>query len=135
MDQKAATVLEWTVWPARQRPILSIIVAVFALALSAGAMWSFGSGWYAFITLAVLALALADHYFPTRYRLGEQGVRRSGAGQVAEYQWEQFKSGLALPDRLILSRSRRRRVVVRLNGDRDAIIALVAAHVPLERVP
>lgn len=134
MDYEAATVLEWTVWPARQRPVLSVAVAVFALTLSIGAMWSFGNGWYAFIALAVLTLALAEHYFPTRYRLDEQGVRRAGQGQVVEYRWEQFRSGVVLSDRVILSRGRRRRVVLRLDGDREAIVAAVGAHVPLETV-
>lgn len=133
----AGEVLQWRVWPAQKKPGLSVAVALLALALSFGAMVSFGSGWYAFITLAVLAMVLAPHYFPTAYRLDSQTVTVRGQGKVVERPWEAFRLALVLPDRVVLSPLSnvdswvaRRRSVTLLFGDcQDEIMALVQRHV------
>ena len=71
----APAALSWTVWPAAKRPWLSVLVALFCLALAGGAAWSFGSQWYALITLVVLAVALLHYGF-----IGFEGFLRLLAG-------------------------------------------------------
>lgn len=134
-----AEALQWRVWPAQQRPGLSVAVALLVLALSFGAMVSFDSGWYAFLTLAVLALALAPHYFPTHYRLDDQTVSVQGPGKRVERPWEAFRVAVAQSDRVTLSPLTnidrwiaRRRSVTLLFGDHEAeIMAAVRRHVPV----
>jgi hypothetical protein len=132
--------LEWTVWPAAQRPALSIAVAIFCLLLAALAIWAFGSPWYGFIALLVLALTLAPHFVPTTYQLGdEKALTRGGSGNV-ERSWEAFRLALDLGDRIVLSPlsdadrwlARRRSVTLRLAGNRDEVLAFVARHVPVK---
>lgn len=135
-----AEALEWRVWPAAQRPGLSVVVALLALALSLGAMVSFGSGWYAFVTLAVLTASLAPHYFPTHYRLDDQTVSVRGAGKHVERPWAAFRLAVVGPDRVILSPLTnidswiaRRRSVILLFGDHETqIMAAVRGHVPVQ---
>lgn len=112
-------------------------VALLALLLSLGAMASFGSGWYAFITLAVLTLALAPHYFPTHYRLDDQTVSVRGPGKHVERPWEAFRLAVVLADRVVLSPlsnldswiARRRSVTLLFGNSEDEIMAFVQRHV------
>ncbi|MGE5532165.1 MAG: hypothetical protein ACM3VW_08635 [Bacteroidota bacterium] len=137
VEQDNAERLEWRVWPAAQKPGLSIAVGLLALALSFGAMWSFGSGWYAFITLAVLTLSLAPHYFPSRYCLDKQTVMETGPGKRVERPWEAFRVAVVLQDRVVLSPLSnvnswiaRRRSVTLLFADNEAeVMAIVGRHV------
>lgn len=129
--------LEWQLWPAAQRPVISVAVVALALVLAWVAIWSFGSAWYGFITLLVLAMALASHYFPTTYHLDEaRVVTRGGAGNV-EREWEAFRLAVDLGDRIVLSPlsdprkwlARRRSVTLLLAGNHDEVLAFVARHV------
>jgi hypothetical protein len=137
VEQENPERLEWRVWPAAQKPGLSIAVAVLALVLSFGAMWSFGSGWYAFITLAVLTLSLAPYYFPSQYSLNEQTVTVKGPGKRVERPWEAFRAAVALPDRVVLSPlsnvnswiARRRSVTLLFDDNKAEIMAIVSRHV------
>ncbi|MHB8996055.1 MAG: hypothetical protein ACYC63_12485 [Armatimonadota bacterium] len=137
VEQENPERLEWRVWPAAQRPGLSIGVALLVLALSLGAMWSFGSGWYAFITLAVLTLSLAPHYFPSTNRLDEQTVMVNGPGKRVERPWEAFRVAVELPDRVVLSPlskvdgwiARRRSVTLMFCDNKEEVMAVIGRHV------
>jgi hypothetical protein len=137
VEQENPERLEWRVWPAAQKPGLSIAVAVLALVLSFGAMWSFGSGWYAFITLAVLTLSLAPYYFPSQYCLDEQAVTVKGPGKRVQRPWEAFRVAVALPDRVVLSPlsnvnswiARRRSVALLFDNNEAEVMAIVRRHV------
>ncbi len=131
--------LEWRVWPAGQRPVLSVVVVVFCLLLAGAAIWTFDSAWYGFIALLVLALTLAPHYFPTTYVLDAERIVTRGGGGNAERTWEAFRVALDLGDRVVLSPltdagrwlARRRSVTLRLDGNHDEVLAFVARHVPV----
>lgn len=124
-------------WPAAQRPGLSIVVAVFGFVLAGVAIWTFGSPWYGFITLMVLAGALGAHYFPTTYRLDDAGVTVRSGGSKAERSWEAWRAAFDRGDRIVLSplsdpeswAARRRSVTLRLAGNHDEVLAFVARHV------
>lgn len=133
-ETPAGDALHWRLWPAGRKPLLSLAVALFALLLSLGAMASFGSGWYAFITLVVLTLALAPHYFPASYRLDGRTVRVSGAGRLVERPWSAFRAVVVLPDRVILSPlsdatswlARRRSVTLMLADNGPEVLDFIA---------
>lgn len=95
--------LAWTVWPAARNWPLSLGVACFILGLSAGALISFSSAWYAFITLAVLTMATASHYFPTHYRLTSDELEVRAPLQQVKRPWSAFRAVFDEGDRLILS--------------------------------
>ena len=129
--------LRWVVWPCRKTPLLSLAVALLVLGLSAGAMISFGSGWYAFIVLAVLTVALAPHYFPTTYILGPHGVHIRTPFTRIERSWESFRAIYCYEQMMVLSPvsdpnsglTRRRGVVLRLGDNPEAVEQFVRAHV------
>lgn len=132
----------WQVWPAAQRPVLSVAVALLGLAVSLGAMWSLESGWYAFITLAVLTAALAPHYLPSEYELDSEGVQVRSFGRRLGRPWSAFRLAVVLPDRVVLSPlseferliARRRSVTLRLGEQPEAVVAYVGRFVPLRTV-
>jgi hypothetical protein len=131
--------LSWRIWPVTRNWPLSGGVAIFALGLSAAAMWSFGSGWYAFITLAVLTAATARHYFPTRYHLTGDGVAVVGPTARVQRPWSAFRAVFDQGDRLVLSPVSdpasplvRRRGVTLLLGDNPAAVReFVQSHLTL----
>ena len=139
-EQEAGERLEWRVWPAAQRPVLSVAVAVLCLLLAGVAIWTFGSAWYGFIALLVLAVTLAPHYFPTTYVLDAERIVTRGGGGNAERTWEAFRVALDLGDRVVLSPltdtrrwlARRRSITLRLDGNHDEVLAFVARHVPVK---
>lgn len=131
MSSDGAAVLDWEVWPARQRPGRSAGVALLILGLSLGATLAYGSGWYGFITLMVLTGALAPHFFPTRYCLDDAGVqwqRLTGRGQRP---WAALRAWWDLGDRVLLGPgprlsgwlARKRGVTLLLGSRRAAVVA------------
>lgn len=138
-EQQATGLLVWQVWPAAQCPALSIVIALGCLALSFGAMWSLENGWYAFITLAVLTLALSPHYFPTAYQLDDEGVSIRSFGNQIQRPWSAFRLAIVLPDRVVLSPlsaadrwlARRRSVELRFQGNQTQVIDFVQKRVQL----
>ncbi len=139
-DGEAGERLEWTVWPAAQRPVLSVVVVVFCLGLAALSILVFNSTWFGFITLVVLHMALAPHFYATTYRLDGEGVWSRGGGGTAQRAWEAFRVALDLGDRVVLSpltdaarwSARRRSIALRLAGNHDEVLAFVARHVPVK---
>lgn len=140
-QNEAGESLEWRVWPAREKIGTAVAVIAVMLVCSLVAMHSFQSGWYAFMTLAGLTLALAEWLFPTAYRLDGAGVRVRGPFVHIEREWEAFRATEVLADRVILSPltdtkrwiARRRSVALRVEGNRDEVLAFVARHVPVKQ--
>jgi len=139
-EPEAGERLEWVVWPARQKPVLSVIVVIFCLGIAAASILVFDSAWFGFIALVVLHMALAPHFYATSYRLDAAGVWAQGPGGTVERPWEAFRVALDLGDRVILSplteaarwSARRRSVTLRLEGNHDQVLAFVAPHVSVK---
>ena len=85
-EQEAGERLEWRVWPAAQRPVLSVGVGLVALGFCAAAVWSFQNAGFGLIGLIVLFAVLQAHYLPSRYRLDQEGIAIRGLWR-GEWKW------------------------------------------------
>lgn len=139
MAEQQTEQLEWRVWPAREKVITAAVVIAVILLSSLAALKSFQNGWYGFLSLAGLTLALAEWLFPTHYRLDETGVRVRGPFVHTVRDWEAFRLAVVLPDRILLSPlsnldswiARRRRVVLRLRDNAVSVREFVGRRVEL----
>jgi hypothetical protein len=69
-----AVPLEWSVHPAAERPLAAVLTVLVVMLLGV-AVRSFAesSGW-AVLGVALVLMALSKFFFPSRYRLSEQGA-------------------------------------------------------------
>jgi hypothetical protein len=134
--------LTWTVWPAGERPH----AAAAALALVLGVSWygyvGYGSVLYSVIALVALTGSLAFFFFPTTYRLSEDGVEARGFLHGKRFAWESLACYLRSEAVVALSvdaepteRSLSRGMVLRLPRNADEVAAYVARHLPLWQKP
>jgi hypothetical protein len=128
---------QWTSHPVAENPGRTWIVAVFVL-LTAAALW-LGTRdvyWTVFGPLVVLAGA-AEWFLPTRYRLDETGATRRFLLATRRRDWAAIRRvrvdarGVLLspypsPTRLDAFRG----LYLRFAGNREAVLAFVAEHVP-----
>ncbi|HCU35069.1 MAG TPA: hypothetical protein DGT21_06275 [Armatimonadetes bacterium] len=130
------TALEWTVWPARRRPVLSIIVAALILGLSVGAVLVYQSPWYGVMVTGGLFVATVSYYLPTRYRLDAEGVGLRTPLSSLRRSWDGFAVCFEDHEGLLLSPSsrltwaaRHRGVYLRFEHNSQAVREFVHRHV------
>jgi hypothetical protein len=135
-EPEAGERLEWTVWPARQRPVLSVVVGLIALGFCVAAVWSFGNPGYGLLGFVVLCLALQAHYVPTHYRLDGREVTVRGVG-AGRWSWSEVPYALDFGMAIALSptpepprdrRGKRQLVLLRPEGNHAEIVAYLRRH-------
>jgi hypothetical protein len=135
-DQEAGERLEWRVWPAAQRPVLSIVVGVIVLGVCAIGIWSFRSGGLALVAFLVLLSAVITHYIPSHYRLDQSGASARHSGGRAGT-WEELKYAFDFGYLIVLSptlepktrAAQRRAVMLKLNDNHDEVVVFLRKHV------
>lgn len=85
-------VLEWTVHPVTLRPLLSIGVTLFIIAVAAMVYYSTESGLFGLFALVVLFASLTKYYFPTSYRLTNKRVIVKTTTQTLSKNWSAYRS-------------------------------------------
>ena len=130
------TALEWTVWPAGRRPLLSIAVAALILGLSVAAVLVYRSPWYGVMVTGGLFIATVSYYLPTRYRLDAEGVGLRTPLSSLSRPWDGFAvcfedaEGLLLsPNSRLTWAARHRGVYLRFERNRHAVTEFVHRHV------
>lgn len=131
----AAPILAWRVHLFAERPrrgwmavgIMAVVVA--ALALS-------GDTQFIPFALVVFAITLAPFFLPVHYELTPEGVTRRMALFTTRRKWEEFPSYYHDDEGVKLSTFRTRSrlepfrgIWLRYGGNRDAVLAYVAAHI------
>ena len=77
-----AEVREWTVWPWAQDRFVKRFFSVALVLLATITIYLYSqSVLLSAVTVLVLLLALADYFFPLKYRLSEEGLTRISARQ------------------------------------------------------
>ncbi len=85
-------VVEWVAHPAKNRPVASVLVAVFIAAIAIGVYsWTY-SILFTVLASVVLAASLAGFYFPTRYEFHEDKVVARYTLTTIRKEWSQFRS-------------------------------------------
>ncbi len=135
-DAGSGVELEWTAWPARRRPMLSVLVAALVAGLSAATVLAYQSPWYGVMVLGGLFVATASHYLPTRYRLDAEGVFLRTPLSSVTRPWETFavcyrdETGLFLsPSSRLSWAARRRGIYLRFEHNEEAVRKIVYRHV------
>lgn len=67
-------VLTWRVWLPRRRPLLSVGIALFVVALPVAVAYFYDSRFYPLLTLLVLVAAVSSHYVPIYFQLDAEGI-------------------------------------------------------------
>jgi len=102
MDEKNSS-LEWSSHLISQYPAKGVIL-ISITALFTILMWIIFQHWlYPAITAVVLFLSTMRFYFPVRYRLGEDGVRRRFLGIEKFRSWSDFRNVYVHRDGLFLA--------------------------------
>lgn len=130
------TTLEWTVWPARSRPLLSIAVAALVLGLSVAAVLVYRSPWYGVMVTGGLFVATVGYYLPTRYRLDAAGVDLRTPLSSLSRRWDGFATCFEDDEGILLSPStrltcaaRHRGIYLRFGHNTEAVTEFVHRHV------
>lgn len=128
--------LEWTVWPARRRPAVSILVAALIVGLSAAAVLVYQSPWYGVMVSGGLFVATVSYYLPTRYHLDARGVSLRTPLTSTSKDWGAFAATYADAAGIFLSPTRRltwaarhRGVYLRFADNDEAVTEYVKKHV------
>ncbi len=130
--------LSWRAWPLVEYPGRSAAAAAAVIGAGAAIYFVWDTAFFAVLAAALLALSLHGHLLPRRYRLDEDGVFVSVMGVKKSRPWDHFHSyyadrlGVMLstfsyPSRLDSFRGVNLRFA---GGNRDAVVAFVAARLP-----
>ncbi len=129
-------VVKWTVWPARQRPVLSVAVAVIVIGVSIAVVLSYRNPWFGVMAFIGLSVAVASHYLPTTYRLTQQRATLQTPISTAHREWDSVaavftdKAGILLSPRSKLTWiAQRRGMYLRCPDNFDEVMNFVTQHV------
>ncbi|MFO7948724.1 MAG: hypothetical protein R6V19_18130 [Armatimonadota bacterium] len=130
------TPLEWTVWPARQRPVLSAAVAVIIIGLSVAVVLSYDNMWFGVMAFIGLFFAVASHYLPTTYRLTKKRATLRTPLSTKQREWDAVaavftdEAGILLSPRPKLTWiAQRRGLYLRCPDNFDTVMNFVTQHV------
>ncbi len=84
--------LIWRSWPAAERPGQAVTVAAAITAAAFGLGLYGGQAIIGGVALAILVLSLSAYFFPTRYRIDEQGVEAAGMFGTRRRTWSELRS-------------------------------------------
>jgi len=85
-------VLEWTCHPVRRKPLVSVAVSLFIVALTVFVYWSTMSNWFTVLAAVILLASLGKFYLPTRYRLSDKGIIVKSTTQTLHKDWSLYRS-------------------------------------------
>jgi hypothetical protein len=95
--------LDWVVHPLKRKPLVSVLVTVFILLCGLIVNWSTGMQWFAGLAMVIVFASLAKFYFPTRYRLDENGITIKTTTQTLKKEWSLYRTFYRDRNGLLLS--------------------------------
>lgn len=128
--------LEWKVWPAKERPLLSFGLIVFLFAVWVAVGYFYREGVWVLLAIVLLSGAVAPFFVITRYRLDEEGVSikryvttmKKGWGDLRSYYPDKngvLVSPFAKPSRLENFRG----VYLRFGGNREKVLTVLEQNI------
>ena len=96
-------ILEWRTHPLRREP-KRLPVLLLTFALGASCVWMmFGALPPVLAALALMAMAVSEYLFPTRYRLNETGATAEGGAGKLKIAWKETRRIVSLQNGILLS--------------------------------
>jgi len=130
------SVLEWTCHPVRRRPLVSVLVTLFVIAVVMLVFYMTMSRAFAVLAMVILLASLAKFYFPTTYRMSPDGITIKTMTQTLRKDWSQYRScypdknGILLSPFVQPSRLENfRGMYIMFAGNRDEVTEYVRAHI------
>ena len=128
--------LEWSVWPAKERPLLSFGLIVFLFAIWVAVGYFYREGVWVLLAIVLLSGAVAPYFVITRYRLDEEGVSIKRYVTTMKKRWGELRSyypdkngvlvsPFAKPSRLENFRG----VYLRFGGNREKVLAVLEQNI------
>ena len=84
--------LEWSAWPAREKPLLSLGLTVLLIAIWVAVGYIYREAVWVLLAVILLLGAVAPFFVITRYRLDEEGVSMKRYVTTMKKRWEELRS-------------------------------------------
>lgn len=85
-------VLQWTCHPVKRKPLVSVVVSLFIVALAVFVYWATMSNWFTVLAVVILLASLGKFYLPTKYRLSDKGITVKSTTQTLRKDWSLYRS-------------------------------------------
>ena len=85
-------VLEWTCHPFKRKPLVSVAVILFIVAISVTIYLTTYSRLFTILGLVILLMSLAKFFFPTRFKLSDRGITIKTTTQSLFKDWKIYRS-------------------------------------------
>jgi hypothetical protein len=134
--EEAEPVLEWTCHPVKRKPLVSVLVTLFILAVVAVVFYTTASRAFGVLAAVVMLASLAKFYFPTTYRLTNERITIKTTTQTLHKDWSTYRSCYPDKNGILLSPFVRpsrlenfRGIYLMFNNNHDEITSFVKAHI------
>ncbi len=128
--------LEWSAWPAREKPLFALGLVLFLLAIWFAVGYIYREAVWVLLAVILLLGAVAPFFVITRYRLDEEGVSIKRYVTTMKRRWGELRSyypdkngvlvsPFAKPSRLENFRG----VYLRFGGNREKVLAVLAQNI------
>jgi hypothetical protein len=128
--------LEWSAWPAREKPLFALGLVLFLLAIWVAVGYVYREAVWVLLAVILLLGAVAPFFVITRYRLDEEGVSMKRFVTTMKKRWEELRSyypdkngvlvsPFAKPSRLENFRG----VYLRFGGNREKVLAVLEQNI------
>lgn len=128
--------LEWQVWPARERPLLSIGLIVLLIVVWVGVGVIYREVIWVFLAVVLLLGAVAPFFVITRYRLDEEGVSTQRYFATTRKRWAELRSYYPDQNGVLVSPFSRpsrlenfRGLYLRFGGNREAVLNVLEMRI------
>jgi len=128
--------LEWSVWPAREKPLLSLGLTVLLIAIWVAVGYIYREAVWVLLAVILLLGAVAPFFVITRYRLDEEGVSMKRYVTTMKKRWEEMRSyypdknGVLVSPFVKPSRLENfRGVYLRFGGNREKVLAVLEQNI------
>jgi hypothetical protein len=96
-------VLEWVCHPLKRKPLVSVAVTLFIIAVGVTIYMTTYSRLFTVLGLVILLMSLAKFYFPTRFKLSDRGITIKTTTQTIFKEWRIYRSCYADKKGILLS--------------------------------
>jgi hypothetical protein len=133
-------ILEWVSHPAKRKPLVTVMVSLFIAVLVIIVYYMTYSVWFSVLGFVILYGSLSAFYFPTRYRLTDDGIEVKTTFQRLQKKWSQYRTCYPDKNGILLSPFARpsrlenfRGLYLRFWYNRDEVVAFVRAQIEKAR--
>jgi len=134
--EEAKPALEWACHPVKRKPLVSVLVTLFILAVVAIVFYTTASRVFGVLAAVVMLASLAKFYFPTTYRLTYDRITIKTTTQTLHKDWSIYRSCYPDKNGILLSPFVRpsrlesfRGIYLMFNNNRDEVTSFVKAHI------